>query len=150
MNRRLYRSRTDTILGGVAAGVANYLDADPALVRIAWAVLIPLTGGLAFIAYIVGWIVVPEAPRDASVMAASMPDGEDAAGGLDTTAQPVTNPARRSSDGAGIWVGIGLILLGVWFLLRDYLPRIDWSYIWPLFIVGVGVMILVGATRRRG
>lgn len=151
MNRRLYRSRTDTILGGVAAGVANYLDADPALVRIAWAVLIPLTGGLAFIAYIVGWIVVPEAPTDASAMtAASMPDAEDAATGGETAHQPVTTPRPRSSDGAGIWVGIGLILLGVWFLLRDYLPRIDWSYIWPLFIVGVGVMILVGATRRNG
>jgi phage shock protein PspC (stress-responsive transcriptional regulator) len=36
MNRRLYRSRTDTILGGVAAGLASYLNTDPALVRIAW------------------------------------------------------------------------------------------------------------------
>lgn len=150
MNRRLYRSRTDTILGGVAAGVAKYLDADPALVRIAWAVLIPLTGGLAFIAYIVGWIVVPEAPRDAPMTAASIPDADDAATGGETAYQPVTTPRQRSSDGAGIWVGIGLIMLGAWFLLRDYLPAIDWSYIWPLFIVGVGVMILVGATRKRG
>ena len=61
MNRRLYRSRTDTILGGVAAGLASYLNADPALVRIAWAILVPLTGGAALIAYIVGWIVVPAA-----------------------------------------------------------------------------------------
>ena len=45
MNRRLYRSRTDTILGGVAAGLATYLNTDPALVRIAWAILVPLTGG---------------------------------------------------------------------------------------------------------
>lgn len=153
MNRRLYRSRTDTILGGVAAGVANYLDADPALVRIAWAVLIPLTGGLAFIAYIVGWIVVPEAPVDGSAAAGSSPDGADAtdAGTAGAAVAPASAPsARRSSDGAGIWVGIGLILLGGWFLLRQYLPEIDWSYVWPLLIVGVGVMILVGATRRKG
>ena len=51
MNRRLYRSRTDTILGGVAAGLATYLNTDPALVRIAWAILVPLTGGAALIAY---------------------------------------------------------------------------------------------------
>jgi phage shock protein PspC (stress-responsive transcriptional regulator) len=50
MNRRLYRSRTDTILGGVAAGLARYLNADPALVRIAWAILVPLTGGAALVA----------------------------------------------------------------------------------------------------
>lgn len=62
MNRRLTRSRTDTILGGVAAGLAEYLNTDPALVRIAWAILVPLTGGAALLAYIVAWIVMPEAP----------------------------------------------------------------------------------------
>ena len=53
MNRRLYRSRTDTILGGVASGLAQYLNTDPALVRIAWAILVPLTGGAALVAYVV-------------------------------------------------------------------------------------------------
>src|SRR4026207_147791 len=47
VNRRLYRSRTDTVLGGVASGLAVYLNTDPALVRIAWAILTPLTGGAA-------------------------------------------------------------------------------------------------------
>jgi len=148
MNRRLYRSRTDTMLGGVAAGLAAYLDADPALVRIAWAVLIPLTGGVAFIAYIVGWIVIPEAPIDAPMTAATMSGDADASAAATDAQEPAE---RRSSDGrAGMWVGLGLILLGTWFLLRECLPAIDWSYIWPLFIVGAGVMILVNATRRKG
>jgi phage shock protein PspC (stress-responsive transcriptional regulator) len=60
MNRRLYRSRTDSILGGVAGGVAEYLDIDPSLVRIVWAVLAIVTGGIFFVLYIVMWIVVPE------------------------------------------------------------------------------------------
>ena len=42
MNRRLTRSR-DAMVGGVAAGVANWIGTDPALVRIAWALLVPLT-----------------------------------------------------------------------------------------------------------
>ncbi|HEX6128393.1 MAG TPA: PspC domain-containing protein [Candidatus Limnocylindria bacterium] len=60
MNRRLYRSRTDSVLGGVAGGVAEYLDVDPSIVRIVWAVLAIVTGGIFFVLYIVMWIVVPE------------------------------------------------------------------------------------------
>lgn len=150
MNRRLYRSRTDTILGGVAAGVADYINADPALVRIAWAVLIPLTGGLAFIAYIVGWIVIPEAPRRAPVVGATADDPAMAAEPPADGSAPEPEPRSATFDMPGTWVGIGLIVLGAWFLLRDRVPDIDWSYLWPLVIVGVGVVILVGAMRRSG
>jgi len=60
MNRRLYRSRTDSVIGGVAGGVAEYLDVDPSIVRIVWAVLAIVTGGIFFVLYIVMWIVVPQ------------------------------------------------------------------------------------------
>jgi phage shock protein PspC (stress-responsive transcriptional regulator) len=62
MNRRLYRSRTDSVIGGVAGGVAEYLDMDPAIVRIVWAVLAIVTGGIFLVLYVVMWIAVPEAP----------------------------------------------------------------------------------------
>lgn len=156
MTRRLYRSRTDTILGGVASGLATYLNADPALVRIAWAILVPLTGGAAFLAYIVGWIVIPEAPRDAPVSAVSPttdPGTADAAGGEPATATSSwtpPEPVRRSGDNnAGVWVGLGLVAIGAWFLVREYLPEFNWNLVWPIVIVGVGVLILVSATRRR-
>jgi phage shock protein PspC (stress-responsive transcriptional regulator) len=61
---RLYRSRDDRMLAGVAAGVAETLDADPSIIRIAWALLTIFTGGIALIVYIVMAIVVPEAPDD--------------------------------------------------------------------------------------
>jgi len=147
MNRRLYRSRTDTILGGVAAGLASYLNTDPALVRIAWAILVPLTGGAALIAYIVAWIVVPEAPITDAAPITDPVTGETTAPAAATT---VAEPASRPSDGrGGVVVGIGLVLVGVWFLLREYVPDIDWSLIWPLVVVGVGVIILVTSMRRR-
>jgi phage shock protein PspC (stress-responsive transcriptional regulator) len=155
MNRRLYRSRTDTILGGVAAGVADYLNTDPALVRIAWAILVPLTGGAALIAYIVAWVVVPEEPVGAS----AAPPGDMSA--AEETTDPVTGetiaPAASPSPAAtrpldaraGMVVGIGLVLVGLWFLLREYLPELDWSLIWPLVVVGIGAAILVTSMRRR-
>jgi phage shock protein C len=158
MNRRLYRSRTDRVLGGVAAGVADYVNADPALVRIAWAILVPLTSGLALLVYIVAWIAVPEATNgarmveplvgDASLGAESRDEAVSAAGepGTGWTAPA---PVERRDGNAGLIIGAGLVILGLWFLLREYLPGIDWGLIWPLFIVAVGGVILVNATRNR-
>lgn len=153
MNRRLYRSRTDTILGGVAAGLATYLNADPALVRIAWAILVPLTGGAALIAYIVAWVVVAEEPAGvAGNLSAAEETTDPITGERITPVAPSAAAAQasRGSDGrAGIVVGIGLVLIGLWFLLREYLPEFDWSLIWPLVVVGIGAAILVTSMRRR-
>jgi phage shock protein PspC (stress-responsive transcriptional regulator) len=157
MTRRLYRSRTDTVIGGVAAGLATYLNADPALVRIAWAILIPLTGGAAFLAYVVAWIVIPEEPAGTvltSPASDTVVDGEESDdGGLATYAAGTTAPAAvpHSDNGgrAALVVGIGLVVLGVWFLVRQYLPTIDWDLLWPVVLIGIGGLILVMSMRRR-
>ena len=146
MTRRLYRSRTDTVLGGVAAGLANYLNADPALVRIAWAILVPITSGAAFLAYIVAWIVIPEEPVTASAAGVV---GDTTEGVDGPVAAAPAGPVRTDGGRAGLVVGIGLVLLGVWFLLRDYLPDIDWNLLWPVILIGVGALILVSSARRR-
>ncbi len=62
--KRLMRSSTDKKLGGVCAGIADYFEWDPTLVRILWVVLtlmpVPIFPGI--IGYLVAWIVMPEAP----------------------------------------------------------------------------------------
>lgn len=58
MSKRLYRSSRDKQLGGVCGGLAEYLEIDPSLIRLA-AILILLVGGTGFLAYIVAWLVVP-------------------------------------------------------------------------------------------
>src|SRR5689334_14891637 len=55
---RLYRDSSDKILGGVCSGLANYLNIDPAIVRILFAI-IGFGGGLGILAYIILWIVLP-------------------------------------------------------------------------------------------
>jgi phage shock protein PspC (stress-responsive transcriptional regulator) len=56
--RRLYRAGNDKILGGVCAGLANYLKIDPAIVRIIFVLL--CTGwGAGFLMYIVLWVILP-------------------------------------------------------------------------------------------
>jgi len=141
MDRRLTRSR-NSVIGGVAAGAAEWMNADPALVRIAWALLVPLTGGLALLAYIVAWIVVPEAPR---------PPESGVATPADTVAAttPAVEPRRIDEGRAGMVIGVGLVLIGLWFLAREYLPAIRWDFVWPLILVGIGILILVSSTRRR-
>jgi phage shock protein C len=61
--RRLYRSTTDRWIGGVAAGVAEYFDLDPVLVRVLW-IVSAFFGGFTILVYIVMLIVVPEAPDE--------------------------------------------------------------------------------------
>ena len=60
MSTRLYRSRDDRMIAGVAGGLAEMWDADPSLVRLAWALLTISTGGIALVVYIVMAVVVPE------------------------------------------------------------------------------------------
>ncbi|MBS1662503.1 MAG: PspC domain-containing protein [Bacteroidetes bacterium] len=57
-SRRLFRAENDKILGGVCAGLANYLRLDPAIVRIIF-VLITFGWGAGFLLYIILWIVLP-------------------------------------------------------------------------------------------
>ncbi|MGB2589282.1 MAG: PspC domain-containing protein [Candidatus Acidiferrum sp.] len=59
--KRLMRSSTDKKLGGVCAGLADYFDMDPTVVRIVWLLLV-LCGGTGVLAYIILWIVLPLAP----------------------------------------------------------------------------------------
>ena len=57
--KRLERSKSNRILGGVCAGVANYLNMDPTLVRVL-TVLITLFTGVPIVVYLVMLFVVPE------------------------------------------------------------------------------------------
>ncbi len=57
--KRLRRSRSNRKIAGVCAGVANYLELDPTLVRVVW-LLCVLLGGTGVLAYLIGWIVMPE------------------------------------------------------------------------------------------
>lgn len=61
MAKRLYRSRDEKIIGGVAGGLAEYLDIDVTLIRVLW-VLVTLLGGSGLLAYVIMWIIVPMEP----------------------------------------------------------------------------------------
>lgn len=155
MSERLYRSHDDRMIAGVAGGVAELLDADPSLIRIVWAVLIFLTGGLALVVYIVIAIVVPERPAGLAPGAASCsppepaPDGSWRAPDGSTVplgSTPPSRAARRGPDDAmrgGLIAGLLLIVIGGFFLLREVLPAFDPGLWWPVAAIGLGVVLVV-------
>lgn len=63
----LMRPRDGRMLAGVCAGVADYFGLDVTLVRVIWAVVSVMTGGAGILAYLVAWIIIPDAGRQSSV-----------------------------------------------------------------------------------
>ena len=62
--RRIYRDPDRRVFGGVCAGISAYLDWDPLIMRIIFAVLI-IAGGFGLALYLILWIVLPEAKTTA-------------------------------------------------------------------------------------
>lgn len=56
--KRLYRSK-EKMVAGVCAGLADYLNIDPTIMRILF-VVIAFAGGASLLAYLIMWIIVPE------------------------------------------------------------------------------------------
>lgn len=147
MAERLYRSRTDRILGGVAGGIAAATDVDPALVRIGWVVLGLVTQGAALVVYIACVVLIPEQPVGA----------DDGAPERVATPAPDGGPSSTSSSRASteypsqlpLVLGLALIAIGAWYLVRQYLPAIDLGASWPVLAVGLGAVLLLVSLRRR-
>jgi phage shock protein C len=99
MRDRLYRSRDDRVLFGVCGGIADWLDLDPSLVRIVFALLV-ITGGIGFLLYIIMAIVVPEEPDYFQV---PMAPGTGAAPGMapDASAPGAASAAAVDAAPAG-------------------------------------------------
>jgi phage shock protein C len=63
----LYRSRRYRMLAGVCGGIAEWLGWSPTLVRILFVIISIISVAFpGIIVYLVLWVVMPKAPRDAS------------------------------------------------------------------------------------
>ncbi|MFI5254704.1 MAG: PspC domain-containing protein [Candidatus Limnocylindrales bacterium] len=204
MDERLYRSRSDRIISGVAAGLADRLDIDPSIVRVVWALLVLPTGFLALLAYIVMAIVVPEepypAPADRAPMAGMTPppatpgaayatpaSSADGAAGMVGSTPPDASSGPAPVEAAGTagptgpgWIppldwraqrraerrawraahhaesghngalvfGAILIVVGAVFLVRQFVPQVDFDLLWPSALIALGVVLILAAFRR--
>lgn len=174
---RLYRSRGERMISGVAGGIAVYFDLDPTLVRLVWVILTIATGGLTALAYLLLWIIVPLEGQDASsreTVRSNVAEMAEQARSVASAAQeavrgsgtpsPPRSPARgegvstspyagegthpyRSSTG---WLGVVLVVIGLLFLVQNlgWFWWWRWSIFWPVVLIAVGVALLARRARE--
>ncbi|MBI4329124.1 MAG: PspC domain-containing protein [Chloroflexi bacterium] len=142
VTRRLYRSRTDSKAAGVAGGLGAYLELDSTLVRVAF-VLLLFAGGTGLFLYIILALVMPLEP-----VPTTPPEG--------VTNPPAVRAEARgeveTDQNRGLWytVGLGLVVLGAFFLAGNFglFGFWDWDRLWPLALIGIGVLLLLRRFRR--
>jgi signal transduction histidine kinase len=113
----IVRSRTNRVLLGVAGGLGERLGVDPALVRVAFAVL-ALAGGAGVILYLLAWAFSVE------------PDTEGAVG------RPVRRPSPRQA------LALGMVVLGTLLLLRELGLWFGDQIVWPIALAAAGSAVI--------
>ena len=58
--KKLYRSKKERMIAGVCGGIAEYLDADPTIVRLTVAIGTLISVGFGILIYLLAWIIIPE------------------------------------------------------------------------------------------
>ena len=111
------------MVGGVAGGMAQYFNIDPAWVRIAWLAL--LIAGVGFFLYIIAWIAIPEAQSGT---------------------EPAPRPRSTSESGRFIFGGI-LVLAGAAILARQYMPWMEDLFL-PAVLIAVGAGVIIYSVKK--
>lgn len=137
--KRLFRSRTDRILGGVCGGLAHYFGMDPTLMRVIF-VAVALGGGFGVALYSILWIVIPEEP----VAAASERPSSSSEKSKDGTQQMVQNVAGGTT-GRRTLFGLVIVFLGLALLTHQFLPMhwFRWDLLWPVLVIALGLALLL-------
>ena len=127
---------------GVCAGIADYFVMDVTLLRVIFVVLTILSGGGLLVIYLALALIMPvaEVPMTHKTVASEA----ESDNGLESE----TDLTRHQSN-ARNYVGLGLVLFGVWLLLGQFFPTffvLRWEFIWPVILILTGLLI---ATKRR-
>jgi phage shock protein C len=125
MEKKLYRSRINSMIGGVCGGLGEYLNVDPTIMRLV-AVLLVFANGIGLLAYIIAWIIIPRNPQ-------IMPE------------VVVTEKSELNR----LLPGLALIFLGLIFLLNSLIPWFHFRFLWPLILIVLGIFILIKAQKKQ-
>lgn len=126
--KKLFRLRTNKVVGGVCGGLGEYLGIDPVIIRIIWAALI-FMHGFGLIAYIIAWIIIPEEPLGLKKEALS----------------------RDFEEHSKFFIGAALIVIGALFILNNLglFSWINWAYSWPIIIIVIGVILILQFREKK-
>ena len=96
--RRIYRDQDDAAIGGVCSGLSYYLGWDPVVLRIIMVILLLVSFGTFFMAYLIAWAVIPAAKTTSEKL---MMRGN--AVNLDNIQQHVKAEANRANRNVKRW-----------------------------------------------
>ncbi|MCK4688867.1 MAG: PspC domain-containing protein [Candidatus Marinimicrobia bacterium] len=140
--KRIYRSKTQKIIGGVCGGFGEYFDIDPVIIRVIWFIL--LLGGIGVLAYIIAWIIIPIEPEDFN-------HGRTEEIKVDGSKKAINSNTRM------FW-GIVLIIIGILFFMREMwyfnnvfeqVFRFGWRYFFPALIISLGVYVMLKSSKNE-
>lgn len=124
--RRLLRSRTNRVLAGVCGGIAERYGSDATAVRLAALIIALFTGIVPMVvAYIVAAIVVPDGEGELADVRAGVGAGQTA-----------------------LVFGALLVIVGIVGFANVWL-QVDWEWVWPLAVIGLGAVLLLASLRPR-
>lgn len=143
IRKKLFRNPDDKVIGGVASGLAAYLDIQSVWARILFVLFFLFSGGIVLIIYLVLWIVIPQARTTAQrlEMQGIRPTAENirqyVSQSIESGNLPVQNGngcLQASAIGCGILIFLPVIVLALLTLLMS-LP-FAWSALDELFHFG--------------
>ena len=172
MSKKIYRSRTDKMIGGVCGGLAEYFDIDPTLVRLALLLLF-FARGTGLLVYIIAWIIIPERPgrfeNNGNYKKKDSNSGEiilksktgstaenKVEGSEESLSEKELNPDKKkeniedNNNKRSLFFGIAMVVLGIFFFLENWIPRFRWARYWPMLLIVLGVAILFKGVRNDG
>ena len=146
MKQKLYRNRSDAMLGGICGGLGDFFGIDSNLVRIVFVVL-ALIHGVGIFIYLILWLIVPPSGEaEETVKEAIQTGAEEIAAKARTMGKEVREVAKRAPSGAAAFIGVVLILVGILFLLSNlgvfWIGWLGFRVLWPVLLIIVGGVFL--------
>ncbi len=132
--KRLYRSNTVKVIGGVCGGLADYFGIDVVLLRVAF-VLLFLFGGSGVLVYIIMWIAIPGQSGNFNAY-------EDLSEKKSPNDKKTGKHGNHGNSNSSMIAGIVLIFIGLLFLADRLIPYSHIIDLWPLILVGLGVLLI--------
>lgn len=148
--KRLYRIKHKGKIGGVCAGLGEYLEVDPTIIRLI--MLLLLFTGPGLIIYLIMLIALPAKDETSALDISETPSEELAEENPNDSPAP-NLPAPTSATDLGLWTGFALIIIGGLILLRNF--GINWFYwvhfrtLWPFILIIAGLYILLRNDGRK-
>ena len=149
MNSTLKRLRKNKVFGGVCAGLAQYLNIDPIILRVVF-ILLTLLNGIGLLIYVIFWIVLPLQSFEEAYMINV--EGSTPSGNTQTTADYITDNETLQSQKSGrsrIVIGVILIGVGFIFLVDKIVPSFSFTDVVPFIILLSGVALLIDSLRKQ-